>query len=393
MVDAEFPGVFVAEEPAGIVPITGVDMSTAAFVDRFVSGPSDEPVVVGSFAEFSAAFGGIDAGSAASFAIAQFFANGGRSAVVVRVGGDRVPTAEDIVGVRAGPRSTGLYALDRVDRFGLLCIPRAVAVDLDDADVRAIYGAAATYCAERRAILLLDLPSAIENTDAASAWIDAHAELRHPNVAVYFPSVEIAAGDGSGLRQVAPSGSVAGVIVRTDANRGVWKTPAGISASLQGVQALSLVLSDAQSAVLEGRAINTLRTFATYGNVVWGARTAVGADASPGDWKYLPVRRLALFIEQSILDGTRWAAFEPDGPDLWAKLRLSIGAFLQSLFQQGAFAGTRLDQAYVVRCDATTTTAAEVDQGIVNVVVGFAPLRPAEFVVIDIALMARAASP
>lgn len=128
--------------------------------------------------------------------------------------------------------------------------------------------------------------------------------------------------------------------------------------------------------------MNCLRVAPGAGHVVWGARTRNGSDRIASEWKYLPVRRTALFIEESLFRGIQWAVFEPNDEPLWAQLRLNIGAFLNNLFRQGAFQGKTPRDAYFVKCDATTTTQTDINLGVVNILVGFAPLKPAEFVVL-----------
>jgi phage tail sheath protein FI len=152
-------------------------------------------------------------------------------------------------------------------------------------------------------------------------------------------------------------------------------------------------LGDADQDQLNPRAINALRTFPRAGTVAWGARTLHGQDERASEWKYIPVRRLALFIEESLHRGLRWAAFEPNGESLWAQIRLTAGAFLDGLFRQGAFQGRSPRDAYFVKCDPATTTQADIDQGIVNVVVGIAPLKPAEFVILHIRAAAQCPPP
>jgi phage tail sheath protein FI len=188
---------------------------------------------------------------------------------------------------------------------------------------------------------------------------------------------------------------VAGVIARTDATRGVWKAPAGIDAGLAGVNDLTMGadpvnLTDAENGDLNVLGINCLRTFPVVGRVVWGARTLRGADALADEYKYLPVRRLALYLEESLYRGTQWVVFEPNDEPLWAQIRLNIGAFLQGLFRQGAFEGSSPRDAYFVKCDAETTTVNDRNLGRVNIIVGFAPLRPAEFVILQIQQITRA---
>ncbi len=162
----------------------------------------------------------------------------------------------------------------------------------------------------------------------------------------------------------------------------MWKAPAGFAAGLSGIVGLVDKVDDETSGQLNAIGVNCLRTFAASGPVVWGARTARGSDILADDYKYLPVRRLADYIESTLLRSTMWAVFEPNDEPLWAQLRLSIGGFMADLFRQGAFQGSSRDKAYFVNCDATTTLQSDIDAGIVNVQIGFAPLKPAEFVVL-----------
>jgi hypothetical protein len=187
--------------------------------------------------------------------------------------------------------------------------------------------------------------------------------------------------------QFPPCGFVAGIYASTDASRGVWKAPAGIEASLTGAIGLQYVINDQQNGQLNPLGVNCLRQFPNFGNVVWGARTIAGNNALGSQWMYVPIRRLALFIESSLYSGTQWAVFEPNAEPLWGQVRMSIGTFLQGLFLQGAFAGTTPTQAYFVKCDSDNNTPATTALGILNVTVGFAPLYPAEFVVIQIQQM------
>jgi phage tail sheath protein FI len=177
---------------------------------------------------------------------------------------------------------------------------------------------------------------------------------------------------------------VAGIMARTDSQRGVWKAPAGLEAGFSGVRELSYKLDDGANGRLNPLGLNCLRSFPVFGTVVWGARTLAGADVLASDWKYVPVRRLTLFIEESLYRGTQWAVFEPNDEPLWAQIRLNLGAFMHNLFVQGAFKGASPRDAYFVKCDKETTPQNAIDLGIVNIVVGFAPLKPAEFVVIKI---------
>jgi phage tail sheath protein FI len=168
----------------------------------------------------------------------------------------------------------------------------------------------------------------------------------------------------------------------------VWKAPAGTDAALNGTAGLQVAMTDAENGLLNPLGINSLRALPIFGNVVWGSRTLRGADAAADEYKYVPVRRTALFIEESLYRGLKWVVFEPNDEPLWAQIRLNVGAFMHNLFRQGAFQGTTPREAYLVKCDAETTTQNDINLGIVNVVVGFAPLKPAEFVIIKLQQLA-----
>jgi phage tail sheath protein FI len=277
----------------------------------------------------------------------------------------------------------GLYALEQADLFNLLCIPPYLATgDVDTGVVTA----AAVYCEKRRAMLLIDPPSNWTSKTVARTEIQdpgANLGTQSKNAAVFFPRVKQANPlRENQLEEFVPCGVVAGIFARTDAQRGVWKAPAGLEATLTGVSALSVNLTDAENGELNPLGVNCLRFFPGVGRVLWGSRTLQGADRLASEWKYIPVRRLALFLEESLYRGTQWVVFEPNDEPLWAQIRLNIGAFMNNLFRQGAFQGTTPREAYFVKCDKETTTQNDIDRGIVNIVVGFAPLKPAEFVII-----------
>jgi phage tail sheath protein FI len=209
--------------------------------------------------------------------------------------------------------------------------------------------------------------------------------LSSENAAIFFPRIQAPNPlRDNQVEDFAPGGAIAGIFARTDAARGVWKAPAGLDATLRGVVGLTIPLTDAENGELNPLGINCLRQVPAAGYVVWGARTIVGDDRLASQWKYIPVRRTALYIEESLYRGTQWAVFEPNDEPLWSQLRLNIGVFMHGLFRQGAFQGQSPKDAYFVKCDSTTTTQADIDRGIVNIVVGFAPLKPAEFVVLYI---------
>jgi hypothetical protein len=284
---------------------------------------------------------------------------------------------------------TGLYALDKADLFNLLCIPP----DARDGDtLAAVYQTAMAYCKERRAMLIVDSPAtwsankdtAAANAKAGLAALGLTGEASR-NAALYFPRVleTDPLRDGQ-IDSFVPCGIVAGIMARTDTSRGVWKAPAGLDASINGIQGVNVNLNDAENGMLNPLGINCLRVFPSNGRVVWGARTLRGADQLADEWKYIPVRRTALFIEETLYRGTQWVVFEPNDEPLWAQIRLNIGAFMHNLFRQGAFQGTTPRDAYFVKCDKETTNQTDINSGIVNIVVGFAPLKPAEFVIIKL---------
>lgn len=521
-----YPGVYIEEIPSGVRTIVGVATSITAFIGRAVRGPVDEPTTINNYGDFDRQFGGINTDYPMSYAIRDFYQNGGNQAIIVRlyatddakhskakinangleieavsegswgnalrarvdlnissevaakygltaadlfnltvrdtVAGvteqflnvtgkesprriDRVlqnesslaripasltppftvPTAhgdpaagktvweddnasskvadgDKAVDSKAlGPKDyegnkgnkQGLYALDKADLFNLLCIPP----DTRSGDIEAaVYQQAMQYCADRRAMLIVDSPAAwTTNKDTAAA--DAKKGLSGlglsgdaaRNAALYFPRVQEAdpLRDGQ-IDSFVPCGIVAGIMARTDNARGVWKAPAGLDAAINGIQGLNVSLNDDENGMLNPLGINCLRVFPVNGRVVWGARTLRGADQLADEYKYVPVRRLALYIEESLYRGTQWVVFEPNDEPLWAQIRLNVGAFMHNLFRQGAFQGTTPRDAYFVKCDKETTTQNDINLGIVNIVVGFAPLKPAEFVIIKLQQMA-----
>lgn len=302
--------------------------------------------------------------------------------------GDSSGVAEGLIGDPA--QKTGMYALLDVDLFNILCLPATM--NLPDTAAATVATAANALCTGRRAFYILDAPQHDGDRDTLQNiqnWLDANGTLRSRNAALYFPRLDIPDPlNNLRLRPTAPSGTLAGVYASTDASRGVWKAPAGTGATLAGVQSLEYKLTDAENGVLNPLAINCLRNFPVYGIVSWGARTLFGADQMADDYKYIPVRRFALFLEESLYRGTQWVVFEPNAEPLWSQIRLNIGSFMQNLFRQGAFQGQTPATAYFVKCDDETTTQNDINLGIVNIVVGFAPLKPAEFVVIQIQQMA-----
>ena len=280
-------------------------------------------------------------------------------------------------------KHTGFFALDKVDLFNLMVIPGDR--EVNETTYRQIIGPASIYCNDRRAFLVLDAPDSWTNNNLPAADASAVNTFRalvvKDHSAVFYPKVEYS--DAGVKKLIGPAGIIAGLMARTDSQRGVWKAPAGTEAALLGILDLELSLTDLENGVLNKLGVNCLRKFPS-GIVNWGARTLDGSDDIGSEWKYIPIRRLALFLEESLFRGTKWVVFEPNDEPLWASIRLNLNAFMLSLFRQGAFQGSTPDKAFYVKCDAETTTQNDRNLGIVNIEVGFAPLKPAEFVVIKI---------
>jgi phage tail sheath protein FI len=274
-----------------------------------------------------------------------------------------------------------------VDLFNLMVLPKDA--DHTEATTMSLWGPASNFCEKRRAFLLID-PRAVwtdsqKATDASAGVNSLRVGLSKSYSAVFFPRLTINE-DGRKVN-VGPSGAIAGLMARIDSTRGVWKAPAGTEAELRGIVGLERQFSDDENGVLNPKAVNTLRIFPN-GIVNWGARTMDGDDSFASEYKYIPVRRLALYMEESLYRGLKWVVFEPNDEPLWSQIRLNVGAFMHNLFRQGAFQGRTPRDAYFVKCDSETTTQNDINLGIVNIWVGFAPLKPAEFVILYLQQMA-----
>lgn len=504
-----YPGVYIEEIPSGVRTIVGVATSITAFIGQALKGPTNRPIRIQSFADFERQFGGLWIKSTMSYAVQQYFLNGGTDAIIIRVvasdatnatvtvggleleatsqgdwmnglqavidyqtrplrpneaplfnlkiqqdrddDGERLaqpivleefrnisadsdsprfvttvledestlisvrtnpialptegegnfdggangglPTYSDYRGRESNPNdpnsepSTGIYALDAADLFNILCIPPLTRDPGDSVDSAVTLFPAVQYCKKRRAMLIVDPPANWKTIGAAKDGVNnLRSDLGNAfvtNAAAYFPRLKMPDPlKENRVQEFVPCGVIAGIFARTDAQRGIWKAPAGIEASVSGVRQLSYKMTDLENGILNPLGLNCIRSFPVYGNVVWGARTLAGADQLASEWKYVPVRRLALFMEESLYRGTQWVVFEPNDEPLWAQIRLNIGAFMNNLFRQGAFQGSSPKDAYFVKCDKDTTTQNDIDRGIVNIIVGYAPLKPAEFVII-----------
>jgi phage tail sheath protein FI len=283
--------------------------------------------------------------------------------------------------------------LDKVPIFNLLATP-----GISDFGVSS---EAVAYCERKRAFYIMDTPSpstagwdansVVQGIGSGSLSLSADFPVSI-NAAVYYPWLVTTNQVTNAPTTSPPSGFVAGMYGQEDSNRGVWKSPAGIETTLLGTAGVDPngAMTDAQQGILNENALDCLRQFPGIGTVIFGARTTAGADANSAQqqWKYVAVRRMALFLEQSLYANLTWAVFEPNAQPLWDALTQEVTAFMLSLFRQGAFAGATPSAAFLVQCDSTTTTPTDVANGVVHILVGFAPLVPAEFVVVQIAQLA-----
>jgi uncharacterized protein len=302
-----------------------------------------------------------------------------------------IPTGFDVAGNSTD--RIGIYALDEMQIVNLILVPDMPAMSQSD------YLTAATatlnYAIQRKAFAVLDMPNTVQSVSQAVSWATSTPATFGTGIvsaATYFPQLQVPNPFSSQPFQMGGSGTLAGIYALTDQSRGVWKAPAGITASLAGVLQLTYVMNDQENGQINPLGINALRTFPIYENISWGARTLAAANIADEDWKYISVRRLALYIEQSLMQGLQWVVFEPNDDRLWAQIRLSVNGFLHPLYLQGAFVGASTSQAYQCICDASTTSAEDMENGIVNILILFAPVRPAEFVVISLQQMAGQSS-
>jgi hypothetical protein len=296
--------------------------------------------------------------------------------------------------------------LDKLPIFNLMIIP-GVGVEADPLTGQVtgtlVMSTALAFCERKRAFLIMDPPI----NDSADGTVPNYPALiqntisdpgmaKGTNGALYFPylkSVDPLTGSSNdpvtGLQvELPPSATVAGIFAATDLSRGVWKAPAGFQATTTNTTGVvdRGRMTDQRQGVLNPLGVNCLRDFPNVGTAVFGARTLV--TVTDEQWRYVPVRRMALFLEQTLYANLGWVVFEPNDEPLWTAIRTSIESFMLGLFRQGAFQGTTPSQAFQVKCDSQTTTQDDINNGIVNIVVAFAPLKPAEFVIIKISQLA-----
>lgn len=383
-----YPGVYVEEKDTGARPIQGVPTTTAAFIGAAPNAGFKpmEAVDVNSFGDFIAKFGSAaPTPNLLANAVYGFFLNGGSRCYIVNLGAAGRPiepalpaiAAIDEIAMVAAPGRADVATVSGLlsfcenlgDRFAILDTPGPDPVDLD------------------ALITVGQEPAAGDGKDAPQAGLRAPASLRGFG-AQYFPWLRVrdALAPDKPIA-VPPSGHIAGIYARTDVQRGVFKAPA--NEVVRGATGLTQSLTNAEQGKLNLAGVNAIRFFSTQGILVWGARTLAPQGSN---WTYVNVRRLALFIEQSIYRSTGWVVFEPNDRPLWKSLRRDVSAFLTMLWRSGALAGARAEDAFFVKCDEETNPEDRINLGIVTTVIGIAPVKPAEFVIFEIGQMAGPAA-
>jgi hypothetical protein len=360
MSDYVAPGVYVSEGGSTPPPIRGVCTTTAAFIGIALSGPA-EPTLLNSFAEYQDAYGTCLESGFLGYAVRGFFQNGGTRCYVLRT----TPGAKF---------SDALRQLNDLE-ISVVASPDAQALP-------GIQSALIAHCEELRyRFAVLDAPQTLAPTDGPPA------QLKSSYAAYYYPWLIVEATGGSGSVSIPACGHIAGVYALSDDQRGVWHAPAGMP--ITGISGLDQAVTDAQQAALSLAGVNVLRSFPGRGSLVWGARTT----SNDPEWKYVNVRRLFIYLEQSIETGTQWVIFEPNGVQLWEQVRRSVNDFLFNEWKIGALQGSKPEQAFYVRCDRTTMTQDDIDNGRLVIEIGVAPLRPAEFVIFRIGQWTADAKP
>ncbi|GJL59068.1 MAG: hypothetical protein NPIRA03_19250 [Nitrospirales bacterium] len=337
------------------------------------------PQQVRTWVAFEKKYGGLGTEALSSLCTKPFFDNGGKAIRVVRIG------SEQIKGVP--PFLQGLSLLDRIGDFNILFIPQTE--QLPDTHAITVMHAAIALVAKHRAMYVLDVPqrdAPRQTVRALTTWLNQQSGIHHPNVVMYAPRIQLPQSrKKASLHTIPASGAIAGVMARTDQQRGVWKAPAGTTAILHGVQSIEQTLTQPEMGQLTRLGINPIRQTSPSQVVAWGARTL----SSNREWQYLTVRRLALFLESSIQQGLGWVVDEPNDEQLWSHIRQAIEVFLQSLFRKGAFQGHKAQEAYFVKCGPDTISSSDQIAGNVNIMIGFAPLKPAEFINLTIQQKAK----
>lgn len=368
------PGVYIQELGTSTPPIIGTSTSTAVVIGTFPKGPQNTPTNIRSLQAFDDTYDGLKTDQLSSLNAKQYFDNGGKNLWVISTGTRPSKTASALV--------KGLARLSKIPEWNILFIPETTLLPVREA--AKVFQSALPLIQLHRALFLLDLPQPDPLRPTVNhliTWVRAQTALQHPNMILYYPRVQVRSPmAASGTIAIPASGTMAGVFARIDSTRGIWKAPAGTGATLQAVVGLEPPLTSQEINRLTSANINALIQLPSSAYVAWGGRTL---SADP-EWKYVPVRRTALFVESSVEQGTAWAVFEPNDEPLWARIRQSVQTFMEGLFRQGAFQGTKSQDAYFVKCGRETTTAADQTAGLVHIMIGFAPLKPAEFVILKI---------
>ena len=369
------PGIYVQEIPRRIRTISGVSTSTVGFIGELDSGPYS-PTVITSYAQFLQVFGrsvsrsrGNISNTYLPIAVHGFFLNGGARCVIMRVTRrkNRELTLADYRGDVSGKSRTlrGLRALERIAEISLLCAP-------NEHDVAGLSESLVAHCEKMKdRFAILSAPEKASPRSLRPPVTSSYA-------AMYWPWINIRDSTTGKNIRVPPCGHIAGVYARTDLNRGVHKAPA--NEVLQGTLDLAVQGNSADLRRLTRLGVNALRVFPRRGIRIWGARTT----SSNPEWRYVPVRRIALFVEESVSKGTQWVVFEPNTNKLWAQVRQSVKNFLTHLWSQGALQGQKPQEAFFVKCDRTTMTQNDINNGRLVCQIGMAVVRPAEFVIVQI---------
>lgn len=377
------PGVFVEETSLRSKAIEGVGTNATGFVGPTVTGPpAGVPELLTSFTDFERVYGGLepipgDAGPGTNYvahAARAFFENDGKRLYVARV-----PAGAD-AGAYAGSSDaasgdkTGLVALADVGEISIVAAPGSTAGPSND-HALAVAGHLIAHCeSQRYRVAILDSRPGHSVADVRAY----RAALDSTRAALYYPWVRILDPLSGVELDLPPSGFIAGIFARTDILRGVHKTPANEPIRL--AVGLERPITQAEQEVLNPEGINCVRSFPGRGHLVWGARTI----SSDPEWKYINVRRYFLYLEQSVEKGTQWAVFEPNGAALWDSIRRAVENFLHNEWRDGRLQGTKPEEAFFVKCDRTTMTQSDIDNGRLICEIGIAPVRPAEFVIFRI---------
>ena len=380
------PDIYIEEVSTGSRPIGAVGTSMAAFIGVAPKADAEvgEPTPINNWSEFLRVFAPPnpkDVSTDLSQAVFGFFQNGGSRCVVVNLGKEKL-------------LADALAALESNDEVAIVAAPGFA----DAASYDALLG----HCERLKdRVCVCDPPREVPKIDLLTRVAEVKVKGGAAGEgggrgagggfrprqsdggygAFYFPRLRVVdpLSSTGNIVEVPPSGHMAGIWARTDANRGVHKAPA--NEAVVGALGVTYKVTRAEQEELNPAGVNVIRWFATEGIRVWGART-VSAEAS--EWRYLNVRRLFNMIEESIARGTRWVVFEPNDRPLWQDIKRDVGAFLRVVWRDGALMGRTANEAFFVQCDEETNPPESIDQGRVVIRIGIAPVKPAEFIIFRI---------